>query len=493
MKCNAPINQKTKTKKALAEMRATRFNVWVAAAAFFLSNILYLIVSGGDLDTSSGSHSGGMFLTALGYVNLFAYVYFIKTSVRRLHDMNRSGWWVLPSVVPTIASTITTVVSAVNGSNNAFFVVCDVCAILTNLATVVWLGFAKGTQGPNKYGPAPHAGAIVSDGSNEENANKGEMPGRAIGNSDSSCGVQEFAADDACVDKSLSQGIFRSCDSYPADDYWKCILFTQPGHFKGRASRKKLWGVWVKATLCYVVACLIVNLITSRDIVSVELGMAVLVALQFTIGICTVPVAVRRLHDRGLSGKAMIPCVCLSFVCMVLAWSGDGASFVGVLVSIMASIYNFCLFVLLGFIRGTRGSNKYGPDPLEKVSLKETSVIKGSNYPNGQEEFKASVPSDAEATAEKMRGSMAVGSNDVSKCAKCGSELAIGARFCCKCGKPVSVIRDTSASKSTNEAKSVSATIKNSAAAYAPKCAGCGTDLVAGMKFCGECGAPVNA
>ena len=182
------------------------------------------------------------------------------------------------------------------------------------------------------------------------------------------CG-QELAADDvfcpACgakVNKSLLQGTFTSCDPYPADDYWKCIVFTQPRHCKGRASRGELWKVWLKAALFYVIVLLVVNF---RNIVSVELGMAVLAVSSFAIGICTVPVAVRRLHDRGYSGKAIIPSICFSFVYIALALSGNDASFVGVLISIVAAVYNFVLFVLLGFIRGTRGPNKYGPDPLE--------------------------------------------------------------------------------------------------------------------------------
>ena len=50
---------------------------------------------------------------------------------------------------------------------------------------------------------------------------------------------------------------------------------------------------------------------------------------------------------------------------MALVLFGNDASFVGVLVSIMVAIYNLILFVFLGFIRGTRGPNKYGLDPLE--------------------------------------------------------------------------------------------------------------------------------
>ena len=102
------------------------------------------------------------------------------------------------------------------------------------------------------------------------------------------------------------------------------------------------------------------------------------------------------------------------------------------------------------------------------------------------------------AEAESARvGSIAesqsVGSDDVPKCAACGAELVLGARFCRKCGMPVSAPQDTPAIEAPVEAKSVSESVEDSAASDVPKCASCGAVLMAGMKFCGECGTPVNA
>lgn len=84
-------------------------------------------------------------------------------------------------------------------------------------------------------------------------------------------------------------------------------------------------------------------------------------------------------------------------------------------------------------------------------------------------------------------------SGDAPSCTACGAELVPGARFCRKCGKPVSAVRDTPAAEPPAEAKSVSATVEDSAESIVPKCAACGAALAAGMKFCGECGTPVNA
>ena len=97
------------------------------------------------------------------------------------------------------------------------------------------------------------------------------------------------------------------------------------------------------------------------------------------------------------------------------------------------------------------------------------------------------------ASAGTIAESRSVGSGDAPKCAACGAELVPGARFCRKCGKPASFVRDTPAAEPPAEAKSTSASVGDSAGSDAPKCAACGTVLAVGMKFCGECGTPVNA
>jgi len=100
--------------------------------------------------------------------------------------------------------------------------------------------------------------------------------------------------------------------------------------------------------------------------------------------------------------------------------------------------------------------------------------------------------------AETARGgavsdSRADDSGDVPKCAACGAGLVPGGRFCRKCGKPVSAVRDVPAAEPHAEAKSECVAAEDSAASDAPKCAACGTVLAVGMKFCGECGTPVHA
>ena len=102
----------------------------------------------------------------------------------------------------------------------------------------------------------------------------------------------------------------------------------------------------------------------------------------------------------------------------------------------------------------------------------------------------------AEPTAEAKSVSASdedpVGSA-VVKCAACGAALVPAVRFCRKCAKPVSAVRDTPTAGPTAEAKSVSASDEDSVESAGPKCAACGAALATGMKFCGECGTPENA
>lgn len=87
------------------------------------------------------------------------------------------------------------------------------------------------------------------------------------------------------------------------------------------------------------------------------------------------------------------------------------------------------------------------------------------------------------------------GSTDAPKCAACGEAIVTGARFCRKCGKPVPAPAAKDASPQEEPAKTDSAKADKSAAvapAEAQKCAECGAQLAPGMKFCGECGTPVD-
>lgn len=73
------------------------------------------------------SHLGNMFgLMWVMYI-LFGWILFIGVRIRRLHDVNMRGWWLLLEFIPVFGA----------------------------LVVVVICGFIKGTDGPNRFGPNP--------------------------------------------------------------------------------------------------------------------------------------------------------------------------------------------------------------------------------------------------------------------------------------------------------------------------------------------------
>ena len=89
-------------KYAVFSGRARRKEYWY----FFLFNIIISIVLV-MIDSMTGSFSaeGGMGLLS-GIYTLAVLIPSVAVSVRRLHDTNRSGWWLLISLVPLIGGFV---------------------------------------------------------------------------------------------------------------------------------------------------------------------------------------------------------------------------------------------------------------------------------------------------------------------------------------------------------------------------------------------------
>jgi uncharacterized membrane protein YhaH (DUF805 family) len=109
-------------KYAVFSGRSRRMEYWY----FVLFNIIVSIVLGvidGLLGTS-GSYAGAGLLS--GIYGLAVLIPSLAVTVRRLHDTDRTGWWILIALVPLIG-------------------------------VIVLLVFAllEGTPGDNQYGPNP--------------------------------------------------------------------------------------------------------------------------------------------------------------------------------------------------------------------------------------------------------------------------------------------------------------------------------------------------
>jgi uncharacterized membrane protein YhaH (DUF805 family) len=102
---------------------------------------------------------------------------------------------------------------------------------------------------------------------------------------------------------------------------------------KGRISRKVYWLASLPLLALYVVAELLRDGEASLE--DAVLALIVLLVLM----VPNVTLAIKRCHDRGKSG-----------------WF--------VLISFIPVIGSIWLLVELGFLRGSEGENRFGPDPL---------------------------------------------------------------------------------------------------------------------------------
>jgi uncharacterized membrane protein YhaH (DUF805 family) len=86
----------------------------------------------------------------------------ISASIKRLHDLNFSGWWMPASLLALCVwamavgfITLSTLGLAVARVGSPQFMVYATAVMIWPLAATLWLHFAEGTEGPNKYGYEP--------------------------------------------------------------------------------------------------------------------------------------------------------------------------------------------------------------------------------------------------------------------------------------------------------------------------------------------------
>jgi uncharacterized membrane protein YhaH (DUF805 family) len=83
-------------------------------------------------------------------------------SVKRLHDRDRTGWWLLVLYLVIIVAVLLGVVTlSLPEGQRQPLEGAAVGVVMATSVLMLWLvieiGFLKGTQGPNRYGPDPLA------------------------------------------------------------------------------------------------------------------------------------------------------------------------------------------------------------------------------------------------------------------------------------------------------------------------------------------------
>jgi uncharacterized membrane protein YhaH (DUF805 family) len=145
--------------------------------------------------------------------------------------------------------------------------------------------------------------------------------------------------------------------------------------FSGRINRAKYWLAAVFWTVVFILLVGIILVIIGRGssdfsgddigavIASLGLGILLFVVVLIPMLVSWLAVGIKRLHDRDRSGWWI---VLFYFVPAVL--DGIGRSSQSDIIALVLSLAGFGIaiwgLVELGFLRGTVGPNRYGPDPL---------------------------------------------------------------------------------------------------------------------------------
>lgn len=116
--------------------RVTRLDYWLFHLAWFGAMAVlgvFLIVSGVFV-REGNALLPWVVVTIAGLAYLASIWPYLAISIKRCHDRNKSGWWMLLwiglSLIPYVG-------------------------VLAGLWCLVELGFLDGTQGPNRFGPSP--------------------------------------------------------------------------------------------------------------------------------------------------------------------------------------------------------------------------------------------------------------------------------------------------------------------------------------------------
>ena len=98
-------NRVTKEKGRVLKGRASRREYWLAAVSIICTNIvLSFLIEGVDSRSNGSIIVGLLALGALIIVNLWFIIPSFMLTIRRCHDIGKSGWWMLVTVIPYVGS-----------------------------------------------------------------------------------------------------------------------------------------------------------------------------------------------------------------------------------------------------------------------------------------------------------------------------------------------------------------------------------------------------
>lgn len=144
--------------------------------------------------------------------------------------------------------------------------------------------------------------------------------------------------------------------------------------FDGRINRKPFW---IAAVIMFAAAILLsIVIVLPLSAASPTMGALASLVLSLVLLYPAAAIGVKRLHDRGRPGFLMAVFVAPGLILQVgelLGLTGSqqlvaGQSIylpntLGWLLNLVALVIGIWALVTLGFLAGTSGTNRYGPDP----------------------------------------------------------------------------------------------------------------------------------
>lgn len=118
--------------------------IYIILSIFLFSFLLYTITSFLSIPVNKITNSSIMEIIINTYGVIIG-VYSLSLNVKRLHDLNLSGWF---GVLLTGLTVVPSLVSPYS-SQTQFFI------SLISLLVIIYLAAAKGTNKSNNYGPKP--------------------------------------------------------------------------------------------------------------------------------------------------------------------------------------------------------------------------------------------------------------------------------------------------------------------------------------------------
>lgn len=150
--------------------RSRRMEFWMWQVFQILVYIVVIVLSialgGGAMmmfgrDPGSALAAGGTILVIFAFYGIYCLAVIIPSiavAVRRLHDTNRTGWWVLAPLAPYLLIIVAGMIAAASpDSAGAVAILAGVASLAVFALAILLLVFyfLDGTPGANRYGPDP--------------------------------------------------------------------------------------------------------------------------------------------------------------------------------------------------------------------------------------------------------------------------------------------------------------------------------------------------